>query len=109
MVEQPLPRWRRVICSVLYTGMIGVGLYLLEGWVEVEFGNPRDGQKVIWMADVMGITLAGVGLYLMWTDIVLPLFRGAVVKKSPLRHRVSGGARGGRGKVKKSKGPDTAA
>jgi hypothetical protein len=64
-----------IICAVLYASMISAGLYLLEGWVEVEFGEPREDQKVIWMADVMGITLAGVDLYLMWTDVVLPLFR----------------------------------
>jgi hypothetical protein len=55
--------------------MIGVGIYLLEDWLGAESGETRGERKIIWMAGLMGMSLAGLGLYLMWTDIVVPLFR----------------------------------
>lgn len=75
MTEPPLAPWRRIICSILYAGMIGVGIYLIEDWFVVESDGTRGARKVIGLVGLMGMSFAGFGLYLMWTDIVVPLFR----------------------------------
>ena len=75
MSEPPLSRGRRTICSVLYAGMICVGIYAFYLWLGAEAPDTRSERKGFWLMASAGIAVGALGLYLMWTDILAPLFR----------------------------------
>jgi hypothetical protein len=65
-MEPPISVRRRLICGPIYAAMIGGGAFLVYETLE--------GLNLKGMILAGGFLLA-IGSYLMWTDIIRPLFR----------------------------------
>jgi hypothetical protein len=70
-----IPRAQDYLFAVLYAGMICVGIYAFYLWLGAEAPDTRSERKGFWLMASAGIAVGALGLYLMWTDILAPLFR----------------------------------
>src|SRR5262245_26814013 len=68
----PMSKKRRLVCAALYIVMIGVGIYVLTLWLGADAGASR---KALKGSFLWGTLLGGLGVYLMWIDVVVPFRR----------------------------------